>query len=247
MNAYRIRNWAQNFENNRSKTVAKLSWVPVPNGHDGEGFAVIMAHKDAAEIFAAWILILQIASRCSERGVLIREGGRPHDSASLAMRTRASAKWFDKALPILVEVGWVEMFAVACQATDTQLTPACHPTDEERKKEGSEGTSEGVAFSQWFKSLLPATFNPPSNWQRNWSDEYDSMIRLDGRSKDTIKRVCEWARADPFWSSNFMSPAKLRTRKDGVQYFDIFLEKMKSTNQPTEPQPTGAYDAPSLI
>lgn len=138
MTAYRVRNWEKHFENNRSKTVAKLSWVPIPNSHDGEGFATIMAHKDAAEIFTAWVLILQVASRCQPRGSLLREGGKPHDCASLALRTRGQQKWFEKAMPILLEVRWLEDFALACQSNGSQLPPACQSGDE-GKKEGMEG------------------------------------------------------------------------------------------------------------
>jgi hypothetical protein len=158
--AYRVRNWEKHFENNRSKTVSKLSWVPIPNSHDGEGFATVISHKDAAEIFSAWILILQVASRCHPRGSLVREGGKPYDAASLALRTRGQLKWFEKAMPILLEVGWIEEFASEWHSDGSALTSGCQSTDEGRKEEngmnGSEqnGTRSGkISQEEWFLNL----------------------------------------------------------------------------------------------
>jgi len=155
MKAYCVKNWERHFENSRSKTVAKLSWVPIPNSHDSEGFATIMAHGDGAEIFTAWILILQVASRCQVRGSLVRENGRPYDAASLALRTRGNAQWFEKAMPVLLEVGWIEEIASGCQvgggegavgyqAGGSALSGGCQSGDEEGKKEGNGKEGKGT-------------------------------------------------------------------------------------------------------
>lgn len=244
MKAYRIKNWEKHFENNRSRTVSKLSWVPVPNSHDGEGFAVVMSHKDAAEIFSAWILILQVASRCQSRGILVREGGKPHDSASLSLRTRAQVKWFEKAIPVLVEIGWIEEFAVECHDSDSAVTPACQPSDEERKKEGTELHADCFRFADWFRTLLPADFKLQSGWRDSWAQCFDEMLRIDSRSKEEIREVCQWARKDEFWSSNFLSPLKLRKRNDGVQYFDTFLSKCRNGTKPIIKQTISIHGQP---
>ena len=34
---YRIKNWDERYENNRSRRVKDLQWVPTPNHHDGDG------------------------------------------------------------------------------------------------------------------------------------------------------------------------------------------------------------------
>jgi hypothetical protein len=69
-----------------------------------------------------------------------------------------------------------------------------------------------------------------ANWQVNWAKVFDDMMRIDSRTPEQIHTVCKWARNDPFWSRNFMSPTKLREKKNEVQYFDAFLVKMKGTN-----------------
>jgi hypothetical protein len=146
---FKIKQWNERYENNRSRTVADLRWVPIPNSHDGEGFATIMAHKDAAEIYTAWILMLQVASRCHPRGSLVRSDGTCLSVASLAIRTRAKREWFEKAIPALLQVGWIERLtdqtSPAWQATDTQLTPDCQAGDEEGKGKKERKRRESTA------------------------------------------------------------------------------------------------------
>ncbi len=106
---YRIANWHELYENNRSRVVDGLKWVPVPNRHDGEGFTRLMQRADAPEVFTAWILLLQVASQADKnsRGTLRRTSGEPHTAETLSLKTRGKEAWFTKSLPILVQMGWL--------------------------------------------------------------------------------------------------------------------------------------------
>jgi hypothetical protein len=86
---YKIRNWDQHFENNRTREMKRLGWVPVPNKQDGDGFCAIMHHEDGLKIFGAWVLLLQVASKCSPRGTLVRDNGMPHTERTIARMTGA--------------------------------------------------------------------------------------------------------------------------------------------------------------
>ena len=93
-------------------------------------------------------------------------------------------------------------------------------------------SSEGTTFAHWFRDTLPEKTNMPDRWEKSFAQTYDDLVRLDGRNPDEIRRVCQWARTDSFWASNFQSPAKLRKRnKDGIQYYDVFLEKAYQTKR----------------
>lgn len=140
MKVYKIRDWAALYENNRSRTVKDLSWVPIPNRHDGENYSLIMLQKNGAEIFAAWILLLQVASRCHPRGTLMRDNQKPHSAASLAIKTRAPEKWFVSALEFLEkETDWLEI-ATDCHPDGSEPPPDWQSGDEEGKgMEGTEG------------------------------------------------------------------------------------------------------------
>jgi|GEM_PF-3376394 len=96
---------------------------------------------------------------------------------------------------------------------------------------------EGLKFTDFFKQLLPEGIKLSPSIKTSWAECYDKMLRLDNRNKADIKAVCEWGRNDPFWSSNFMSPMKLREKKNGIMYFDSFMEKMKAhKNNGRQPQ-----------
>ena len=110
---YSIRNWSDTFENNRSRAVDKLQWVCLPNRHDGESYSYIMAHENGAQIYTAWILMLQVASKGSKaenRGTLIRGNGKPHTATTLSVVTRAPEQWFEMAIAFLLEeTDWLEV------------------------------------------------------------------------------------------------------------------------------------------
>lgn len=146
MKLYRIRDWDNIYENNRSRLVKDLSWVPIPNRHDGENFSLIMIHEDGATIYAGWILLLQIASKCTPRGTLIRDNGTPHNVRTLSAKCRCPASWFETAIPYLeTETDWLEVVHTVDEPTerqlaDSRLTPSCQSGDEEGK--GREGNGK---------------------------------------------------------------------------------------------------------
>ena len=105
---YRIPNWDDNFENNRSRTIKHLMYVMLPNKHDSEGYlTVIQDHPNGPSHYACWAVITQVASRCQPRGTLVRGDGTPYDAGALARRTQISTELFEEALPRLVAVGWL--------------------------------------------------------------------------------------------------------------------------------------------
>jgi len=117
--------------------------------------------------------------------------------------------------------------------TPSNSCPKPPATDEkkpEKVKPSKHPNSEAERFVDWFLSLLAETGAPtpkltPSN-RYGWADAYDKMLRLDGRTKEQVKAVCNWARNDDFWRKNFLSPAKLRESNGGILRFDEFIAKM---------------------
>jgi hypothetical protein len=120
---------------------------------------------------------------------------------------------------------------------------------EKAKREKPEPSETGLAFADWFKTQIPDSSNLTSTWREDWGRCYDEMIRLDGRTKEQIFAVCRFARGDEsFWKQNLLSPLKLRKRKDGVMYFDLLLQRVKTSHPspPTIKKLPGAeiYDLP---
>ncbi len=188
MKCYSIRGWNEHFENNRSRTVKDLAWVAIPNRHDGEHFSTIMNSEHGAEIFSAWVLMLQVASRCQPRGTLLRDNKKPHSASSLSVKTRAPENWFILAFEFLEKhTDWLEIkeLQTSCQSGVSALPEDCHPPDEEGKgKKGREGTGapahfqevetpswkEFWAYCQTQECLLPAEWYAKENWKGkpNW-------------------------------------------------------------------------------
>ncbi len=107
MKIYKIANWVEKYETADTRKRKSLFWVLVPNGHDGLGYCSIMERYDALEVFGAWVLILQVASKCSTRGSLTTTKGRPYTAKDIATMTRAPVDSITEALDVLVEIGWV--------------------------------------------------------------------------------------------------------------------------------------------
>lgn len=105
---YSIRSWPDNFESADSRKVKHTRYVCVPNRHDGKTFRRIARHPQGVEIYCAWCLILQVASKMPVRGVLADDDG-PLDAEDLSDKTGFSSAIFDMALKVLStrRFGWL--------------------------------------------------------------------------------------------------------------------------------------------
>lgn len=99
--------WSENFENNRTRELKVLSWVPLPNKHDSDGYTELMDHPNGPAHYAAWVTIVQVASKCDPRGTLLRGGSRPHSTATLSRITRVPVEVYEEAIPRLESIGWL--------------------------------------------------------------------------------------------------------------------------------------------
>lgn len=104
-----IVDWAHRYENNRTRELKKLEWVPLPNKQDGDGYTDLLDHPNGAAHLGAWCALLQVASRCEIRGTLMRDCGKPHDISSLERMTRIPVKVWKEALPRLASIGWIKV------------------------------------------------------------------------------------------------------------------------------------------
>jgi len=104
----RITAWNDHFENNRTRELKVLRWVPVPNTLDGDGYTDLIEHPRGAAHFGVWIILVEIASRCNPRGTLLRGCKTPHDYRSISRISRVPQKLVAEAVERLVQIGWLE-------------------------------------------------------------------------------------------------------------------------------------------
>lgn len=183
---YAIVDWDTRYENNRTREMKVMQWVPVPNKHDGDGYTELLDHANGAAHFACWVTILQVASRCQPRGTLLRDNGSPHDSGSLARITRIPRQVFDEALPRLVSIGWL-----SSQVVDSQeVAGACGiPAPIPQEGASSLRGIEGNGMEQKGREETPLTPHggivpsPPKT--RSDPTPYDGMVAAwnDGRGR----------------------------------------------------------------
>jgi uncharacterized phage protein (TIGR02220 family) len=110
MRIYTVANWSEKFETCESRKLSNLTWVATPNKHDGLSFRKMASQKNRCELFSAWNLILQVASKSKkgERGRLIRDGqGLTPDD--LSMMTGFPISIFETAFEFFSSprVGWL--------------------------------------------------------------------------------------------------------------------------------------------
>jgi hypothetical protein len=111
MITYKIKNWDLYYENHDSRKYKNLTWIPISNKWDGLGFSRLKKQPEVVEILAGWLMILQIASKCKPRGVLIREN-LPLSPADMADITGLPENMFIVALNVLSDknkgICWIE-------------------------------------------------------------------------------------------------------------------------------------------
>lgn len=125
MKAYRIANWNDHYETAESRRIKALLWVATPNRHDSVGFCLLLRHPNGMAHYGAWNLILQVASKCSTRGLLTFGGKtpRPHTAATIANVSHGSQKVIEEVLPRLLELGWLEEVDIGAQQSAGQAQP----------------------------------------------------------------------------------------------------------------------------
>lgn len=161
---YRIRDWEKHFENNRTREIKKMDWVPVKNKHDGEGYLTIMAEPDGIVIYGCWHLILQVASKCDPRGTLLRDSRTPHTARSIALKAGwRREKDVQRALDFCsrAEVGWIEAL------TDNPAGACDNPAGACVEGKGREG--KGTHTQAVERVTIPDCLSTLPGWETEWS------------------------------------------------------------------------------
>ena len=109
MRAYRVKDWAKNFEKSDLKKTITWTWMPFPLKHDGKGFRRIAESSGNVRILSGWILMAEIAAKMPERGLLVDEDG-PFTPEDMRLKTGFPAEVFEDALKFLCDkkIGWME-------------------------------------------------------------------------------------------------------------------------------------------
>lgn len=201
---YKVREWRESFESAESRRVRHTRWLPVPNRHDGKGFRRVAALPNSVSVFCAWQLMLEVASKMPERGVLADEDG-PLNASDLAFMTGFPSEIFDEAFAALTnpQIAWLEcdqavpvsvpepspvaLLGVAGQDTDAPSENTAHREGEDRTRQDNEGPpGKGTRVPQPFiitpeMAEWAATNTPGLNLEKEAQEFVDYWKALPGR------------------------------------------------------------------
>ena len=138
---YRIKDWSSRYETNETRKLKSLSWVKLNNKMDGLSFRLLAKHKDAPSIFAAWVLMLELASKSTPRGDL-SHNNLPLSPGEMGEITGFPGEIFEQALLFLSDpkIGWIERISPSPGASGENpgtsgKSPGTPPVDEIRGEE----------------------------------------------------------------------------------------------------------------
>lgn len=260
MVCFRIKDWDKHFENNRTRELKYLDWVPIPNKMDGDGYTELVDHPDGAAHLGAWVAIVEVASRCDVRGTLMRDGDRPHDSASLSRQTRLPKQVFDEVIPRLILIGWIESQYIYSKVVkedsktisqDNAEIP--HDHAEKRLRNGTERNGNNTPAVA-AETLRKTPTGPHAEfidhfcdlWQKSYGEKYPFKGGLDGKKASEIlaavqgdlpkaKRLAAAFLAE---KSDFLAGHSLSTLASGSQ-LPRFLAKSHNGGNGTRPHSVG--------
>ncbi len=268
MKTYRILDWIKLFENNRTRELKKLDWVPVPNKHDSDGFTDLITREDGPALYGAWILILQVASKCDRRGTLSRHNPAPgcgnmplpHTAGSISRITRCPESLVQRALDACQEIGWIELIDSEAKKShdDAGLShddaERCVPGPRARdaraegngreRTEGKEGKGterNGGAVAGRLPLFTPsARF---SDWWQLWSSVKGTNHR--SKAEEAYREVAEREELDCFectvsYLQSLDNPAK------GYHPENFLIEQGKEKFKARWPQSTNGRKGPSV-
>lgn len=187
---YTIRNWDDLFENAQSRKCNQLRWVLVRNKHDGKSYRRLIQMPNGPALYAAWVLMLQVASKCPTRGVLADEDG-PLDADDLAAKTGCPVELFAEAFEVLSSprIGWLDSgepdpgrAVGACSQSAPSTLPDHATVSSQKRREG-----KGIK-----------TPSPPSPCAQGGGDGYswgDFEADIQALGVATVSRTVKEARS----------------------------------------------------
>ena len=108
--------------------------VAMPTRHDGKRYRRLAKLDRAAEVYAAWCLILGVAARCPKPGVLVDEQGEALSAQDLADMTGFPSELFELGIKALLDerIGWLMRVPLGSATESEEATEA---TESEEKRE----------------------------------------------------------------------------------------------------------------
>ncbi len=123
---YIIKDWNDYYENNRTRDLKRMLWVPIPTSLDGDGYTELLDHKNGTAHYGIWVGCVIVASGCDPRGTLLRGTKKPFCASSLSRVLRMPEPLITEALKRFVSIGWMDTQVYDVQDTCDNPAGASH-------------------------------------------------------------------------------------------------------------------------
>jgi hypothetical protein len=150
--AIAINAWARVFESSLLKDSSGVVSLPMKRG---TGISKLAQFPDGAAAYGIFIALLPIAIGCVPRGTLTwsdKDGTKPHDAASISLITGFPAETVQKAIDVLLDIGWLEW--VECEsAPAVAKVPTPRLEDFLKEMKAKVSSDSGSLISEWEHAL----------------------------------------------------------------------------------------------
>lgn len=248
---YRIRNWSDIYENNRTRELRKMDWLPLPVKLDGDGYTYLMALPDGPAVFGCFVACSEVAARCEPRGTLVRRGGRSHDCDSLARMTRMPVDLVQRMLDICThETEWIEIVEDAAACGNPAGTPqegAGSPhsitgQDTEGKDSAAPprtapSVSTAAMLTEEYRIEYYRQFptaHPDKLMLVKWQRAAEQLLVDAGKTATEIRDCWRAVHADSYWRGKVYGLDKLREHWIRGKFDELLANGRKAAQETTE-------------
>jgi hypothetical protein len=200
---YQIVDWADHFENAKSKSYQKCNYACVPNKQGGSGWSNVMGEVDGMAIYGVWMSIVQICSRqrSPRQGFLTTDGkeaGRRLSVREMANQLRRPEVEIHRCLQVVCsdEVGFMRILVGTPEAV--QLGLIRQSKDTPGIPEGQPMDSAGIPEGHLTDPELSAYGPLPDGYPKDTSSSYAVSLQGQGeieRKRDREKEGLSFAEA----------------------------------------------------
>ena len=108
--AYAIKRWSSRFENAQSRRTKDLNHSLTPHELNSTHLETLMSKEGGPVALAVWHILIQLATRCPQRGLLVDEDG-PLTDKTIAKACHLPEEEVSKALSLLMSesIGWLDI------------------------------------------------------------------------------------------------------------------------------------------
>ncbi len=105
---YRIVGWEDNFENFRTRSMKKVSWIPQRVSFESDRIKALL-RLGGVEAYGTFRILCAVAAVCEPRGTLMTGMGTPHTPHTLEDKTGVDSQDFGRAIPLCVNLKLIEI------------------------------------------------------------------------------------------------------------------------------------------